>query len=74
MKKYLLIPFILMGCDGAVNTTPTGLFQPDHYYEIDGWGTNPDVYEFTPKSNKNYTCLIIIESVNGVFCIPKETK
>lgn len=65
---------VLVGCDGVIDTTPTELQQPDHYYEIDGWGTNPDIYEFTPRSNPNYTCIIAIENASGFFCIPKPIK
>ncbi len=52
----------------------TDLHQPDFYYEIDGWGSNPDVYEFTPKSNSNYTCIIYIEGGNGFQCFAKNTN
>jgi len=76
MKKLLLLLSILIlsGCDGTIDPSSTDLFQPDFYYEIDGWGTNPDVYEFTPKSNTNYSCIIVIENVKGVFCFPKQDK
>lgn len=74
-KKMLAICFSILlvaGCtDGPIDTSSTELQQPDHYYEIDGWGSNPDIYEFTPRSNPNYTCIMMVESVNGVFCIPK---
>ena len=36
-----------------------GTKQPDAYYEIDGFGSNPDIYEWTPASNPDYTCLAL---------------
>ena len=67
----LTVLLCVTGCDGPVNTDSTGLYQPDFYYEVDGWGTNPDIYEFTPKSNPDYVCIIAVEKVKSIFCIPK---
>lgn len=55
MKKVLIAGTILSvvtlaGCSDGLFTTPsTGdLINPDHAYEIDTWGSNSEVYEFTP--------------------------
>lgn len=49
----------------------SGLQQPDYAYELDGWGSNPDVYEFTPKSNPNWACIVVGETPRGSTCFPK---
>ncbi|MFV2058036.1 MAG: hypothetical protein ACC707_16345 [Thiohalomonadales bacterium] len=70
----ILVIIGLFGCDGKIDTTSTDLIQPDYAYEFDGWGSNPDVYEFTPKSNKNYSCVYVISGADSdttLFCIPK---
>lgn len=77
-----VIALLLMsGCDkrpmsndgnGSTRSTIQGLgplYDPDYYYEIDTWGTNADVFEFTPKSNPNYTCISI--GLTRMDCIPK---
>ena len=64
MKLLLavLLLGLLVGCsDGAVTTTTTNdLLQPDFNYEIDTWGFNSEVYEFTPKSNTKKTCVFVM--------------
>ena len=45
--------------DGGVTNQNNPLYSPDYYYEIDTWGTNADVYEFTPKSNSSYVCIVV---------------
>jgi len=51
------------------------LFEPDYYYEIDTWGSNADVFEFTMKSNPNMVIINVGEGTNrGIFVIPKGTK
>lgn len=59
---------------GSQRSTMQGsnmLYDPDYYYEIDTWGTNADVWEFTPKSNPNYACVNVGASSRSVFCFPK---
>ncbi len=53
---------ILAGCsDGLLTTVTTNnLMQPDHNYEIDTWGSNSEIYEFTPKSNTQKTCVFVM--------------
>ena len=33
--------------------------KPDAYYAVDTVGENIRVYEFTPKSQPSYTCIIV---------------
>ena len=76
-KILLLMSFIIMaGCDGKLNLTPDELVQPVSY-EIDGWGSNPDIYEFTPKGNERYFCMLAVsggDDLKSIFCMPKENK
>ena len=90
MKKTILslalTALFFAGCDTApMNNSGEGkslgnqgsnpLFDPDYYYEIDTWGSNADVYEFTPKSNPNYVCIIVGTGQGRTSqCIPKLTK
>lgn len=48
------------GCDGTVDTNSYPLVQPDAEYEIDTWGSNSEVYEFTPKTLPNKTCIMVM--------------
>jgi len=49
--------------------------KPDSTYTIDTIGENPRVYEFTPRANPNYTCIIVYTESNYkspvMQCIPK---
>jgi len=53
------------------------LEQPDHKYEIDTFMSNSEVYEFTPKSNTNMTCVMLMLDSGasvGLQCFPKVSK
>jgi hypothetical protein len=79
MKYLLIITLVLFtGCnigtsgkqvDGGSTNQLNALFEPDFYYELDTWGSNADVFEFTPKSNPNYTCIAV--GLKRMDCIPK---
>ncbi len=60
MKKLLILPFLLMGCDGAPDANTFPLQQPNYEYEIDTWGANSEVYEITPKSSPNHRCVMLM--------------
>ena len=64
--------------NGLLSTPTTGeLVKPTYEYELDTWGSNSEVYEFTPKSNTNYTCIMFMldaEQAMGLQCFPKPTK
>ena len=71
------IGLISTGCDGVADLSGFGLQQPDYEYEIDTWGSNSEVYEITPKSNPNYTCVFLMldsGAAMGLQCFPKDTK
>ena len=70
-----LVGFILVGCDGQPNTSTWPLQQPENAYEIDAWGTNPDLLEFTPKGNEDYFCVLAVsgmDELRTMFCMPKK--
>lgn len=59
----------------GVSAPTTGkLISPTHEYEIDTWGSNSEVYEFTPRSNTNKTCVVFIldnTKAMGMQCFDK---
>jgi len=63
-KIIVLISSLLFlsACDSGLLTSPsTGdLMTPTHAYEIDTWGGNSEIYEFTPKSNSKKTCVMFM--------------
>jgi hypothetical protein len=76
MKAILIILVAaLTGCDALdpdVQNNP--LVEPDFEYEIDTWGANSEVYEFTPRANKNYICVFVMlddGSDMSLQCFPK---
>ena len=72
----LISILFIAGCDGTPNPNSFPLMQVSAEYEIDTWGFNSEVYEFTPKTNKNYTCVMLMldsGSSVGLQCFPKET-
>ena len=82
MKKYLLAlmlgaTLMMTGCDGTIDSNSYPLLQPDAEYEIDTWGSNSEVYEFTPKTAPHMTCVMVMLDSGGAmstFCFPKEVK
>ena len=53
--------FSLTACDSiAVDIQNNSLIEPDHEYEIDTWGSNSEVYEFTPRSNTQKVCVMLM--------------
>ena len=63
--KFIYIAFIMLfitGCgDGFITTTTTNeLKTPDANYELDTWGSNSEVYEFTPQTAPNKTCIVFM--------------
>ena len=59
---FIITALFISGCENGSFTTPTtnDLVTPDHNYEIDTWGANSEVYEFTPKSNTAKTCVYVM--------------
>jgi hypothetical protein len=58
----LLVAGLATGCSDGIFTTATTnpLVSPDYNYEIDTWGANSEVYEFTPKSDVTKTCVFVM--------------
>jgi len=86
MKKILLSAlalFIVVGCcqkaDALGWDTIAGMskenVKPTHEYKLDTSGYSPRVYEWTPKDNKNITCVFVAaERKGGVACYPKNNS
>jgi len=80
VKAAVIVTVLLLtSCgDGALTAPSTGgLMTPDHAYEIDTWGSNSEVYEFTPKSNSNKSCVfVILDNMKsmGLQCFDKVSK
>ena len=80
MKKTILLAIcsttlLVAGCDGKPDSTSWPLSEPEHVYEIDAWGTNPDMLEFTPKYNPDYFCVLAVsgmDELKTMFCMPKK--
>ena len=68
--------FILSACDGVVpDIQNNDLMQPTHEYEIDTWGYNSEVYEFTPRSNTSMSCVMLMLDSGkavGLQCFKKK--
>jgi hypothetical protein len=80
MKKLILLVMtavLISSCDGAPNPNSWGLEQPEHAYEVDAWGSNPDLLEFTPKTNPGYFCVLAVsgaDELKAIFCMPKPSE
>ena len=66
----------LTACADGVLTTPNtaALVNPTEAYELDTWGANSELYEFTPRSNKSMTCVVFIldnTKAMSMQCFPK---
>lgn len=61
--------------DSPLSSPSTGkLIEPDHEYEIDTWGSNSEIYEFTPRSHTGYSCVMLMldnSQAMGLQCFPK---
>lgn len=65
----------LGGCNGSAGEYGGKLIRPVNVYEVDGWGSNPDIYEFTPDGHPHMTCLLLVsggDSAGGIQCFPKK--
>jgi|TARA_R110000851_G_scaffold230898_10_gene383789 hypothetical protein len=73
----VLLAVLATGCsgDGMFTTPSTGdLMVPDATYELDTWGFNSELYEFTPKTAPNMTCIMFMldnGKAMGLQCFPK---
>ena len=82
MKKILVtvaFTLLLSACgDAGTGVSPSDeLLDPVRVYEVDGWGSNPDIYEFTPVGHEHMTCLIVVsgsDKTGGMECFPKKAS
>lgn len=79
MKQLMVIlaAVFFVGCQEMPNPTGFDLYPPDAKYEVDGWGSNPDFYEFTPVGNPDYMCIWGIAGSDKYVqmeCFPKAQK
>ena len=73
MRKILLAVTALL----MLASTTGKLIKPTHEYEIDTWGSNSEIYEFTPRSNTGMTCVMFMldnSKAMGLQCFPKPQK
>jgi len=63
MKKLILfaalIGFANAGMWSSIQGWTAETRKPDAFYAVDTVGENIRVYEFTPKSQPGYTCVIV---------------
>ncbi len=75
--NVILLCTALSGCNGSSSEHGNKLISPENVYEVDGWGSNPDIYEFTPDGHDHMTCLIVVsggDKTGGIECFPKKTN
>jgi len=80
MKKLLVIGAIMMlplSASALGWNTLSGMgkesVEPKHEYKLNTSGNSPRVYEWTPKDNKNITCVFVAGTKSsGVACYPKK--
>jgi len=63
MKKLIFLAILATSSFAGIWTSLGGWTaetrKPDAYYAVDTVGENIRVYEFTPKSQPDYTCIIV---------------
>lgn len=64
-NKACVMLMLDSGKDMGLSCIPKGpkgkainLLPPDFAYELDTWAANSELYEFTPRSNTNYSCIM----------------
>jgi len=81
MLKISILLFLLLSTTSAgMWTTVSGFgtkeIDPDVTYTLDTIGQNPRVYEFTPKNNTDYICIIVYTEGDNksptMQCIPRK--
>lgn len=76
MKAILLvIGFSLVGCGSESNGDMWSTLQPGAAYEVKAGGLiNPEFLEFTPVGNPGYFCVIVTDTLEAMFCMPKAKR
>lgn len=81
MRNVLIVAIVSMlgltACgDAGLGVNPSeALLKPVRVYEVDAWGSNPDIYEFTPVGHEHMTCLILVsgeDNSTGLECFPSK--
>lgn len=73
MFKLGLLAFLFLSPFSAQSEVGLTL-DADFAYEVDTWGTNDEVYEFTPVHDKSKFCIVYIIDSNqslNMQCLPK---
>ncbi|MDB1124978.1 hypothetical protein [Vibrio algarum] len=80
-EKACVMLMLDSGKDMGLSCIPKGpqgerksLLPADYAYELDTWAANSEIYEFTPRSNTDYSCIMyMLDSGNamGLRCEPK---
>jgi hypothetical protein len=69
MKKILIVSLLSAGAyAGNLFSTISGMGMEEvktNSYTIDTVGINPRVYQFNPKDNKDYLCVIVFPNSDG---------
>lgn len=75
--SIILVAGIVSGCSfyssepGSYITTPAK--KVDSATRLEVAGADLRIYEFTPETNKNVTCIFVAGSQkSGLFCVPKQ--
>lgn len=80
MNKLIVAVFLsclLVGCGENVGLTSMDLEKPDFAYELDTWMENSEIYEFTPRSNKKMSCVMLMldnQRSMSLECFPKPSS
>lgn len=81
MKKVIAISLslaltTLTACVPQPKTNGGGvLLDPVRIYEVDAWGKDPDIIEFTPVGHPDKVCLILVsgdDKASGLTCFDKK--
>ena len=73
----VLLSALLVLLSGRNGIAGGKIIDPTNVYEVEGWGSNPDIYEFTPDGHPHMTCLILTsggDSANGMHCFEKKAR
>lgn len=71
INKLILV--IMLTATPALAIDKTDSIEGDQKYAVkNGFGRTVEAIEFTPKANKDYTCILVTNSsINGISCFPK---
>ena len=77
MLKAVTLATVVLFMSGCSELSGFTLDEADYKYEIDTWMENSEVYEFTPKSNTNKACVMLMLDSGramGLQCFDKVSK